>query len=221
MNEITKAEMRKRLGNITKLQEILFGEQAEAYNQKLKEYNHRLHQLESSYQKHQLVMEERFQQLENKLLHQISLLSNSTDKKIKYLDLTTQEEHQRIQQELDTVSQHNYDNIDFLQNSLNTHTTNLRTEINQSKAALDRDLQLLKQQILTKIEFNLSELSTDKISRGDLSQILFDLCLKLKESETGLIAQNKPNIEVENHKNHTDLVLPENNSTRDNSLMDN
>jgi hypothetical protein len=212
MNDITKAEMRKRLGNITKLQELLFGEQVEAYNQKFKQYNDKINQLENSQHKFQLVMEERFQQLENKILHQINSLTNSLEKKIKYLDLTTQEEQQRIQHELDTISQHNYDNIDFLQTSLNSHTNNLKTEINQSKTALNRDLQLLKQQVFNKLESNVSELSTGKVSRSDLAEIMFELCLKLKESNDKFSlpeSQNKENLEVQTHQERVDLILPE------------
>ncbi|MGL5795180.1 MAG: hypothetical protein ACRC06_12425 [Waterburya sp.] len=212
MNEITKAEMRKRLGNITKLQEILFGEQVEAYNQKFKQYNHRLNQLENSQHKFQLVMEERFQQLETKLLHQINSLGNSLEKKIKYLDLTTKEEHQKIQQELDIVSQHNYDNIDFLQNSLNAHASSLKTEITQSKTALDRDLQLLKQQVFSQLDSNLSELSTAKVSRRDLSEILFELCLKLKESGDDITVtenQDQQQLKAQTNQDHVDLMLPE------------
>ncbi|MGL5940632.1 MAG: hypothetical protein ACRC2S_09630 [Waterburya sp.] len=212
MNEITKAEMRKRLGNITKLQEILFGEQVEAYNQKFKQYNHRLNQLENSQHKFQLVMEERFQQLETKILHQINSLANSLEKKIKYLDLTTKEEHQKIQQELDIISQHNYDNIDFLQNSLNAHASSLKTEITQSKTALDRDLQLLKQQVFSQLDSNLSELSTAKVSRSDLSEILFELCLKLKESGDDFnIADNQDQqkLKAQTNQDHVDLILPE------------
>lgn len=212
MNEITKAEMRKRLGNITKLQEILFGEQVEAYNQKFKQYNHRLNQLENSHDKFQLAMEERFQQLETKILHQINSLTNSLEKKIKYLELTTKEEHQRIQQELDIISQHNYDSIDFLQNSLNAHTNSLKTEITQSKTALDRDLQLLKQQVFTQLESNLSELSTAKVSRSDLSEILFELCLKLKESDenfTRVENHDRQKLKAQTNQDHVDLILPE------------
>jgi hypothetical protein len=212
MNDIAKAEMRKRLGNITKLQEILFGEQVEAYNQKFKQYDHRLNQLENSQHKFQLLMEERFQQLENKILHQINSLANSLEKKIKYLDITTKEEHQRIQQELDIISQHNYDNIDFLQNSLNTHANSLKTEITQSKTALDRDLQLLKQQVFTQLDSNLSELSTAKVSRSDLSEILFELCLKLKESSDDFtIAKNQEQqqLKAQTSQDYVDLMLPE------------
>ncbi len=186
MNEITKAEMRKRLGNITQLQDLLFGEQINQYNRQLEQYNQRLNNLEANSQKFQLVIEERMAQLENKLLHQINLTANSLERKIKYVNLTAQEDHNKIQQELDRLSQHSYENIDFLQTSLDAKVSSLKAEIAQSKSASDHDLQLAKQQIFEKLESNLAELSSNKVSRGDLAEVLFELCLKLKGTDANL-----------------------------------
>ena len=85
MNKITKAEIRKRLGNINQLQELLFGEQIDEYNLKLKQYDQKLNQLEANNQRFQLVIDERITQLENRLLQRINSVANSLEKKIKYL----------------------------------------------------------------------------------------------------------------------------------------
>ncbi|HEY9771880.1 MAG TPA: hypothetical protein V6C71_25840 [Coleofasciculaceae cyanobacterium] len=211
MNEITKAEMRKRLGNITQLQDLLFGEQINQYNHKLEQYNQRLNHLEANSQKFQLLIEERMAQLENKLLHKINAIANS-QRKIKYVNLTAQQEQSKIQQQLDTLSQHSYENIDFLQNSLNAKANSLKMEIAQSKSASDQDLQLLKQQIFEKLESSLTELSTNKVSRGDLAEVLFELCLKLKKTDANLelpesVADDKS--EQSEFDTHADLMLPE------------
>ena len=94
--------MRKRLGNITQLQDLLFGEQINQYNHKLEQYNQRLNHLEANSQKFQLFIEERMAQLENKLLHKINAIANSLERKIKYVNLTAQEEHSKIQQQCST-----------------------------------------------------------------------------------------------------------------------
>ena len=41
----------------------------------------------------------------------------------------------------------------------------------------------MKQQVLEKLESNLSDLSTNKVSRTDLAEVLFELCLKLKSKD--------------------------------------
>lgn len=183
---MTKAEIRKRLGNITQLQELLFGEQIDEYNFKLEQHQQKLNQLEANTQRFQLVIDERLAQLETRLLQKVNSVANSLEKKIKYLNLSIHEKHQQLQQELNHVSQHSSDNIDFLQNSLNANTNSLKGEITQTKSVVDRDLQLLKQQVLEKLESNLSELSHDKVSRTDLAEVLFELCLKLKETNPSI-----------------------------------
>lgn len=210
MNEITKAEMRKRLGNISQLQDLLFGEQIDEYNCQIEQHNRQLDRLKTNLQKFQLVTEERIEQLENKLSQKIDSLANSFEKKLKYLNFTSQEKYQKVQYELDSLSKHSYENLDLLQNCLNANTNSLRAEINQSKSAVDRDLQLLKQQILDKLEFNLATLSTDKVSRGDLAEVLFELCLKLKGKDVNLDLPEGDRDSQSSEKDvGTDFMLPE------------
>ncbi len=213
MNEITKAEMRKRLGNITQLQELLFGEKIEEYNCKLEQYDQKLTQIEANSQKFQLAIEERIANLEKKLIHNINSVTNSLERKIKYLNISAQQEQNKLQQGLDSISQHTYENIDLLQNSISANTNSLKMEINQTKSTLDKDMQLLKQQVFEKLESNLSELSSNKIARGDLAEVLFEICLKLKETDVDLtLSESEENQEIaESNQAHTDLMLPENN----------
>lgn len=196
--------MRKRLGNITQLQDLLFGEHIEKYDSKLDQYNQRLNQLESETKKFRLVVDERLDQLEASLVHKITSVASSLEKRIKFLDINTHEEQIKMQQEIDTISQNTYDNIDYLQKSLNAHTSSLKSEITQSKAALDRDLQLLKQQIYERLESNVADLSTNKVSRSALAEVLFELCLKMRETNLDLEAKNADPEEA-----NVDLILPE------------
>ena len=48
--------MRKRLGNITQLQDILFGEQVEEYDRKLAEFDRRLIDLDSNQKKNAIII---------------------------------------------------------------------------------------------------------------------------------------------------------------------
>ena len=204
MNQITKAEMRKRLGNITQLQDLLFGEKIEKYDSQLEQYSQRLQQLESETKKFHLIVKERLEQLEESLGNKINSVASTLEKRIKYLEINTQAEQIKIQQEIDALSQNSYDNIDFLQKSLNANTNSLKTEITQSKVALDRDLQLLKQQIFERLESNLAELSASKVSRSTLAEVLFELCLKVKGSDFNFEQE-----ETKTEEASVDFILPE------------
>lgn len=204
MNEITKAEMRQKLGNISQLQDLLFGEQIEQYDRKLTEHARKISQIELKQTEFQLAVKKRLEKLEIQLTHKLDTINNTLEKKLKYIEVSTKEEQAKIQQDLNTISQYSYENIDFLQNNLNTQTNNLKTEIAQSKVAIDRDLQLLKQQVTDKLQTSLAKLSTGKVSRNDLADLLFELCLKVKEPDTNLeLPQGIDN------GNIVDLVLPE------------
>lgn len=211
MNEISKAEMRQRLGNISQLQELLFGEQIEIYNRQIEQHDRQLERLETNLQKFQLVTEDRIEKLENRLSQKIDSLASSLEKKVRYINFKSQEKHQQIDKELDGLSKHSYENIDFLHNSINANTNSLKAEIDRYKAAVDEDLKQLKQQILHKLESNLSTLSSDKVSRGDLAEVLFELCLKLKGTDTNLELPEGDLDSDSVEKIDTDLVLSETN----------
>lgn len=204
MSEITKTEIRQKLGNIKQLQELLFGEQTREFNQKFDSYCDRLNHLESNYQKLELVLDERFAALEDKIVQQLNLATNSLEKKIQYLNSTSKEERLKIKEDLNFISRQASDRIDYLQESFKKQNNNLRTEINQSKTALDEEISLLKQQITDKLNSSLAELSTGKVSRNDLAEVLFELCLKLKETNTNLAL-----IEGKETNQLTNEMLPE------------
>lgn len=200
MSEITKIELREKLGNVSQLQELLFGEQTREYNQKLNSYCDRLDQLESNYQKLQLVMDERFKEFESKLVQQITLANNSLEKKVQYLNSSNKKDQEKIKEDLRFFSQQSSDNIDYLKESIRTQNINLKAEITQSKIAVDREIGLLKQQITDKLNSSLEELSTGKVSRDDLSEVLFELCLKLRQPNA-VIEANELETTEENNVN--------------------
>jgi len=170
MNEITKAEIRKKLGNISQLRELLLGDQ-------LAEYNQRLDSLETNLQQSQAAIAARLTQLEQKLLEQINSVASSGEQRSKYYYLKTQSEQQQLQEEIEHLSQSNQESIGSLHQSLNT-------EIAQSKSDLYQDITLFKKELSYKLENHLQELTTNKISHTDLAEVLLELSLKLKETNS-------------------------------------
>ena len=186
MSKITKAEIRQKLGNITQLQELLFGEQTREYDRKLDLYRARLDRLESDCLKSQLSIDKRFKELESKLIERINSATNSLEKKIQYFNTNNKEEQKQIKTNLELVAQQTHDSIDYFQDSIKTQNNNFQAEIIQSKVALDEEMCLLKQQITEKLNNSLSELSSEQVSRSDLAEVLFEICLKLKKSDNEL-----------------------------------
>lgn len=213
MDDTTKAEIRQKLGNVSHLRELLLGEQIEKYDHKLEQYEQKINQLESNYQELKVLVDERLEQLESKLIHKIDTTTNSLERKIQHSITTAQEEHNKLKQELDISIQNSYSNVDFLQNTINSQNQSLKSEIIQSRAELEQDLRLLKKQIFEKLESRLSRLSSANVSRHDLAEVLFELCIKLKEPESDLKiserdAQNRLK-ETAQTPQPTNYILPE------------
>lgn len=201
MNEITKAEIRSKLGNISLLRELLLGEQIEAYNYQLEEYRLKIESLEAKLQESQQAIEKRMTQLEENLLDRIELVAQDLENSNRYHSLKIQTEQNTVQQKIEALSQYSHENIDLLHQNLNQKTGSLKIEIAQSKLDLDRDLALFKQELLTKLDNSLAELTTNKISRGDLAGILFELSLNLQEQgqETDTNSQQDSAESFEDH----------------------
>ncbi|NKB16879.1 MAG: hypothetical protein HC770_00135 [Pseudanabaena sp. CRU_2_10] len=213
MNEITKTEIRKRLGNITQLQELLFGDQIDEYNSKLEQYNQRLDTLEANLQKSQKTIEVSIAQAEKKLFEHIFSVASALEKNSHTQISKTQEQQRKLQQQLDKVVKYSQEHLDFLHQSLNTKTNSLKSEITQTKSALDQDLNLVKQDLLAKLENNLAELTTDKISRTDLAEVFFELSLKLKRTDADLNLADSKDLKTFTEDSQANLMLPETKQT--------
>ncbi len=183
MNEITKAEIRSKLGNISLLRELLLGDQLEAYDYQLEEYRLKIDSLATNLQESQAATEERMRQLEQKLLDKIDSVGQKLEKNSKYYHHQSQQEQNSLQQKLAALSQYSHENIDLLHQDFSQKTGSLKLEIVQAKIDLDRDLSRFKHEIANRLEQSLGELDTSKISRSDLASILFELCLNLKGDE--------------------------------------
>ena len=175
--------MRKRLGNVSQLRDLLLGDKIEEYEASLLQHSQRLDALESSLIKFQSGVNERLNKMQDSLSKEINTAVDSLEKKIKYLSLTTHEENNKLKQEIEVKSRTAFQSIDVLQNNLRSETSYIKDELFQTRNSLGEDVQNLKQQVLEKLESNLSELTETKVSRTDLAEVLFELCLKVKGSD--------------------------------------
>ncbi|MDJ0649989.1 MAG: hypothetical protein QNJ60_14945 [Xenococcaceae cyanobacterium MO_188.B19] len=210
MTGITKEEMRRKLGNITQLRELLFGEQIEEYERKfdqsfqhLNQLSTEVKQLEGKFIEFRADMRQQLHNLENNLSREISSAVDSLEKKIQYLNLNTRSETKRLHQEIQEVAQSTDQSIEEVTDNLKSQTKYLKDELSQTRNDLEKESQSLKQQLTEKIEKNLVELTDGKVSRTDLAEVLFELCLKIKG--TNMVSEAQEN---GGEKIATELLLP-------------
>ncbi len=176
MAELTRDEMRERLGNIDQIRDIIFGAQ-------LREYDNRFDKIESEVSMLQQDIQDRVEQLKTVFSTELRTTVDSLDKKIKTLTVNSQEDAADFRQQLDRLNRKFSGNIDSLNSDLEKQTNALRDELGQTRDSLQDDVRGLRSQVLDELERRFSMLKDVKVSRYDMAEILFELGMRLKGSE--------------------------------------
>ena len=215
MTEIANDEMRRKLGNLTQIRELLFGEQIEDYDNRFQQSQKQLENIESNLQalesnleEFKLSQKQRLDQLQNDLSQDISTAVNALEKKLNYLGLNTSNEVAKLKQNIEIRTQRNSQIIDAVSKRYDTQNQHLKEEIEQTRTSSEKDLVNLKQNLLEIIEQELSNFSKENLSRHDLADLLFEICLKIKGTEV------KPELFDSTNNNKemkAELILPGNN----------
>ena len=187
---MNQEEMRQKLGNVSQIRELLFGEQMNEYNRQFSHSQEKIQQIESSIEDLSLNLErfksdiqEHLTQLKSNLTDELNTAVDSLDKKLKYLSINTYNEIQKTKQEIKIQTETNSQKIDLGLDKLQGYIQVLKQEAQREKKTLNQDIANLKNQLSESIDKNLAELSEAKVSRSDMAEILFELCLKFKGEE--------------------------------------
>ncbi len=176
MAEITKEEMRERLGNIDQIRDIIFGSQ-------LRDYNGRFEKIESDLALLQQDIQDRVEQLKTILTAEIKSSVENLDKRIKTLTLNSQEELTDLRQQGDRLNRKFSSSIEALDEALDQQTTSLREELGQTRDQLQEEVRNLKNQVLEELDRRFSLLTEVKVSRDDMAEVLFEVGMRLKGTE--------------------------------------
>lgn len=194
MNQSNTEETRQRLGNISQIRDLLFGEQLENYEQRFDQIDSRVEHFESTIaelrgeiEQHRSEVSEQleqittnFQQLQASLTNQVDSTVDSLDKRFKYLSVNTYAEINSIRQDVQSKTNSNYQKIELITDNLNAQLQAIKTQSNSHRNILEKDISSLKKQLASVIEENLTALEETTVSRGDLAEVLFELCLKVQ-----------------------------------------
>lgn len=197
MAEITKEEMRERLGNIDQIRDIIFGAQ-------LREYDSRFDKIESELSIMQQDMQARLEQLKTVLSAELRTAIDSWEKKLKSVSLNAQEDSADLRQQIDRTNRKFSTGLEALDESVDSQTTALREELSQTRERLIEDARGLKSQIFEELDRRFSMLREVKVSRDDMAELLFELGMRLKGTE--FVPELK---EVADNNLKSDFLLPE------------
>jgi gas vesicle protein len=197
MAEITKEEMRERLGNIDQIRDIIFGAQ-------LREYDNRFDKIDSDLSMMQQDMQARIEQVKTVLSGEMKAAVDSLEKKVKSLTSNTQEESADIRQQVDRVNRKFSSSMEALDEAIDNQTSSLRDELSQTRERLSEETRTLKTQVFEELDRRFSMLRDVKVSRDDMAEILFELGMRLKGTE--FVPELKG---VADNKLNTEFLLPE------------
>lgn len=200
MAEPNKQDVRERLGNVEQIREILLGPQ-------IRNYEQRLDKVEAEVVEMRQELRERLDHLQTSLSSEIQGIADSFEKKLKYLSLTTHDETTKLWQKVEQTSQKSYSVLDTLNKTFSNRIASLREEVAETQEQFQTETQMLKSKIFEELEKCFSTLKESKVSRVDLAEILFELCIKVKGTE--LVPDLKEAMEGQLQP---DFLLPENNN---------
>lgn len=176
MSELSKEEMRDRLGNIDQIRDIIIGSQ-------LREFNGRFSKIETNIALMEQEMRDRVEEVRITLLGEIKFAIEALDKKVKTSIVSTQEEQLEIRQQIDRSNKKFSISIENLDKDIDTQTDSIRSQMTQSVGKLQEDVHILRTQIFEQLDLRFATLSGVKVSRDDMAELLFELGMRLKGTE--------------------------------------
>ena len=176
MTQMSREDVRERLGNIDQIRDIIFGTQ-------LREYENQFTKLESDISVLQQEMRSHVTQLKVNFAAELKAAVESLEKKLKSLSLTTQEETTDLRQQVDRFNRKFDRSVQTLDEALDTQTTSIQDELSQTKVQFQDDVMALRDLILEELDRRFSQLRETKVSKDDMAETLFALGMRLKETE--------------------------------------
>jgi hypothetical protein len=176
MGEITRDEIRERLGNIDQIRDIIFGAH-------LREFTSRLDKSEADVAAIQQEVSDRLSELKSVLALELRAAVESIDKRLKTISATTQEEAADLRQQFDRINRKFTNSIETLDETVEAQRVALRDELAQTRDSLQSDTRELRSLVLEELDRHFSILREDKLSKDDMAELLFELGMRLKGSE--------------------------------------
>jgi predicted nucleic acid-binding Zn-ribbon protein len=203
MNSLKPEDMRERLGNIDQVRELLFGHIVSDYEQRFDNSVQRLSRLEAEVASFQSEIRSQLNHLQESLTSELRSGLNALEKQVQYLSFNAHEQTNHLQYRVHEIEQKSETSLDTLQKTITSQTSGLKTELSQAKEQLDTALRTLEKRVFEEIDKDLAGIKNGKISRVDLADLLFELCLKVKGADFIPQLPAAP----------SDYLLPEQNAT--------
>jgi ElaB/YqjD/DUF883 family membrane-anchored ribosome-binding protein len=187
MDEITTGELHDKLGNMDQIRDIIFETQ-------LRKHNNRFDGIESDLSMLRQEIRDRMDQLKIAVSNELSMAIESLEKKLKSASSLAQQESTEIRSQVVRIHKKFSDSIDSLNQAFDQQSSSARDELSQTRNSLQQTINVFREQIFKELEERFAELKSDKVSKDDMAETLFELAMRLKEAEPLPILASTNNI---------------------------
>lgn len=176
MSDITKDEIRDRLGNIDQIRDIIFGAQ-------LRDYDTRLSKIETDVALLKQETREQMDQLRSGVEAEVRSAIEVFDKRLRSSQANAQEECSEIRQQVDRLNKKFTNTIQSLDESVDRQFNSMQNELTTVKTKFQDDVGALRDLVLEELDRRFSQLQQAKASKDDIAETLFELGMRIKGSE--------------------------------------
>jgi hypothetical protein len=180
MTDRSTEDLRKRLGNVDQIRDLLLGSTLAEYDRRLQQYAQKIEQMDVSLSDLKTETRDRLNQLRSDLSNELQIGFDKLNSQVHQLQLShiehrnkSQSFEQRVAYDLDSANQSLEDRAQFLKNDLF-----------QTRQQMQEDLAGLSEKLTQSLYSEIARVHHAKLSQADLADILFEICLKLKNSES-------------------------------------
>jgi exonuclease VII large subunit len=176
MNNQSTEELRKRLGNVDQIRDLLFGSTLAEYEQRLLQYDQQLKQMDTRLTELNTETSDRLNRLRSDLSSEMQVSFEKLNSQIHQLQLNNTEHSRKSQ----SIEQRCGQEIESVKQSLTDQTQFLKKDLIQTRLQMQEEIVGLSEKLTQALYSEVANVRNAKLSQVDLADILFELCLKLK-----------------------------------------
>jgi hypothetical protein len=198
MTNQSTEDLRRRLGNIDQIRDLLFGSKLAEYEERFQQQTQKLEQIETRLTELKTETVDRLNLLRSDLSNELQIGLERLTSQVNDLQLSNTEHSHKSQ----LIEQRCAQDIDSVKQSLTDQTQFLKKDLMQTRQQMQEEMVKLSEKLTQAIYSEVANLYHTKLTQVDLADILFEICLKLKNnpasSSTANAAAMSHEISVEN-----------------------
>jgi len=164
-----------QLGNMEQIRELMFGPQIRKFEEELKKLTTNMNTIAKEFN-------QKIVTLEKKTAEEHSSSIQLLEQKIKTVSNALQDESIELKEQLVRQEKKANNALDDVQEVFESQLDVMKKENNQNRDELRDELKELEESILKLLNEQIEDMQTAKVSKDNLSSMLFDLAIKVKDT---------------------------------------